>query len=252
MLPEIVLSGVTMNYNTPKDHQVGIDASFAFPGADLTGECVFVAEKKTAWEFVAVASLGRDHPIDIGCHLPLVGKDLVGDFELKAGYLVIASKDAAGITVDQFPDLTIKPGISFAFDLVLAGQPHTVMLPVRDVRRGRLEPGGRRGPPGRVWRQQRAGHALDPEADWPALHREPRPQLHRPGARVFPRCDHRAGTAEHHHERVLFRQPADRLQAKLQPERAGHLIQRAAADVAGEFVNLSQPALPASSSKADW
>ena len=130
VLPEIVLSGVTMHYNTPKDHQVGIDASFAFPGADLTGECVFVAEKKTAWEFVAVASLGRNNPIDIGCHLPLVGKDLVGEFELKAGYLVIASKDAAGITVDQFPDLTIKPGISFAFDLVLAGQPHTVMLPV--------------------------------------------------------------------------------------------------------------------------
>jgi hypothetical protein len=130
VLPEVALSDVTISYNTPIDNQVGIDASFTIADAAYTGEFTLVTEKKVGWEFVAVTSIGAANPIDIGAHLPLIGKEFAGDFELKASYLVITSKDASGITLAQYPDLVITPGVSFAFDLLLAGHPESVMLPV--------------------------------------------------------------------------------------------------------------------------
>src|SRR5262245_13783200 len=130
VLPEIMLSNVTINYNTPIDKQVGVDATFTFADTHDTGEFVLVATRKANWEFVAVLSLGSDKPLDVGLQLPLIGKDLAGELELKASHLVIASKGASGITVPAYPDLIDTPGVSFIFDLMLAGQPQSVTLPV--------------------------------------------------------------------------------------------------------------------------
>jgi hypothetical protein len=132
VLPEIMLSNATINYNIPTDGLVSIDADFVFD-TDYTGEFHFAAQKAgspASWQFVAFAGIGTQNPVDIGAMLPLVGKEISGDFELKESYLLITSKTPAGITIPSKPDLTITAGVSFGFDMVLAGQAQKVMLPV--------------------------------------------------------------------------------------------------------------------------
>jgi len=132
LLPEVVLTDLTLNYNTPSDGFSSLDASFSFD-TNYTGEINIAAQKMGSpaqWEFVAAAGLGTTNPVDIGASLPLVGSELAGDFELKESWLIITSKKPTGITIPAASHLTIKPGVSFAFDLILAGQAQTVMLPV--------------------------------------------------------------------------------------------------------------------------
>jgi hypothetical protein len=130
VLPEIALSQVTVSYNTPTDNEVGVDAIFTFADTAHTGEFILITEKRAGWEFAAMTRVGGTDPIDLGSRLPLIGKEFAGEFELKASYLLIASKGAAGITLARYPDLVITPGVSFAFDLLLAGHPQTLMLPL--------------------------------------------------------------------------------------------------------------------------
>ncbi|MGO4293287.1 DUF6603 domain-containing protein [Chitinophaga sp. RAB17] len=120
-IPEIMLNTLTIDYHKTVADQVSINANLTF-GNNYTGAFSLVAKKNASdWLFIAYAGLGTNNPIDIGALLPLIGNDIKGEFEIKDGFFIITSKTIGDLTLATKPGLTVKPGISLGFDVVLAG-----------------------------------------------------------------------------------------------------------------------------------
>ncbi|RAJ83683.1 hypothetical protein CLV59_103655 [Chitinophaga dinghuensis] len=120
-LPEIMLNTLKIDYHKTVADLISVDANLTF-GNNYTGVFSLVAKKNaTDWQFIAYAGLGANNPIDIGALLPLIGNDIKGEFEIKDGFFIITSKTIGDLTLSAKPGLTVKPGISLGFDVVLAG-----------------------------------------------------------------------------------------------------------------------------------
>ncbi|QJB37995.1 hypothetical protein HF324_09080 [Chitinophaga oryzae] len=128
ILPEITLSAISIQYNTPSVDTLTITGSLDYNGT--MGDFQLVGQKSNnQWQFVAMAGFDLNPAFDIGAHIPLVGGKLTGDLTLKKGYLIITSKAPQGIKFTGLPP-NIPPGISFYFDLELRGKDTPVTLPV--------------------------------------------------------------------------------------------------------------------------
>lgn len=134
-LPDISLSNPSLTFNTGDTAAFGISAGYSIES--ITGtfqlECRKNDDITHKWEFAAVLELTPGDPVDLGAKLPLVGSEIAGDFELKGASLIFTSNTSTSndvITIPGNPNLKITPGVSFAFDFVLAGQAHSLTLPV--------------------------------------------------------------------------------------------------------------------------
>ncbi|MBV7530484.1 DUF6603 domain-containing protein [Chitinophaga sp. sic0106] len=131
-IPDILLNSLKINYNTPADGQMSINADLTY-GNNFDGKFDLVAMKSgnpATWEYIAYAGIGVTNAIDLGALLPMVGPELKGKFEINDAFFIITSKTIDGLTLNEIQGNTLKPGISIGFNVVIDGTPQQLLMQI--------------------------------------------------------------------------------------------------------------------------